>query len=348
MKRSSAIDYLKFLFSIIIFLYHYGLIFEGGYIVVEGFFMISGYLMFRSLQKENARDELPDMTARFVFNKYKTLFLPLLFSAISGLLIYDLLVYPIPLSETLRDVPLLTFEVFPLQCAGFKARYTTGVSWYISAMLIATAILHPFMRKSPKKVAYTVCPTLSILIYGFLRATFGHLGVTSVWALDLFNSGLLRAIAGLSAGFLLGALLQRVEGWEPPMRYKLLLSALEFLGLVGLILAMSDETLAYGPYDLVLMVLQFGILWIALSGKAWHTRYISGKYTKFLSDASLYLFLNHVAWCAYFDQNYPSVEEKIQALPWAILFVASSCLIVWTLTSLTFLLKKKSKQKKTL
>jgi len=120
MKRNSAIDYLKFIFSLVIFLYHYNLIFDGGYIVVEGFFMISGYLMFRSVNKRREEDELPDATARFVWNKYKALFFPLLFSAISGFLIYDLVVFSPTLTESLSDIPLLLFEVFPLQSRALK------------------------------------------------------------------------------------------------------------------------------------------------------------------------------------------------------------------------------------
>ena len=51
MKRNSSIDYLKFLFSVIIVLYHYGLWFSGGYIVVEGFFMITGFLMMGQIRE---------------------------------------------------------------------------------------------------------------------------------------------------------------------------------------------------------------------------------------------------------------------------------------------------------
>ena len=86
MKRNSSIDYLKFLFSVIIVLYHYGLWFSGGYIVVEGFFMITGFLMMGSLYRQKDAVELPpDGTAKFVFRKYKAIFLPLLFPLSVGI-----------------------------------------------------------------------------------------------------------------------------------------------------------------------------------------------------------------------------------------------------------------------
>jgi len=36
------------------------------------------------LQRKREEEDLPDSSARFVWNKYKALFLPLLFSAFSG------------------------------------------------------------------------------------------------------------------------------------------------------------------------------------------------------------------------------------------------------------------------
>lgn len=341
MKRNSAIDYLKFLFSIVIFLYHYDLIFCGGYIVVEGFFMISGYLMFCSLKKRGEQDDLPDSTARFVWHKYQALFLPLFFSALSGLLIYDLLVYPSTLKDTLWGIPLLTFEIFPLQCAGFEARYTTGVSWYLSAMLLAMAILHPLFKKDPKRAAYTLCPPLSLLLYGFLNMSCGHIALSAQWILEIFNAGILRAMAGISLGFLLGALIERANDWEPTKTTKILFSVLEALGIVGLIAIITNESYAYTSYDLVWVAMLFGILWIALSGKAWHTPLISTAKSKIFSEISLLLFFNHFPWCTYFKNKYSTTEEAFRLLPWAVLCIACSCAVVWGLTKLTrFVIKR--------
>lgn len=348
MKRNSAIDYLKFLFSLMIFLYHFDLGFYGGYIVVEGFFMISGYLMFLSLQKKKELSELPDGTARFVWNKYKALFLPLLFSAISGFLIQELLVFGPMEKESLWDIPLLIFEVFPLQSAGFKGRWTTGVSWYVSATLIAVALLHPFFKKKPEHAAYTLCPILSLLVWGLLNVTYGHLGVTTKWIVGLFHGGVLRAIAGISAGFFLGALLMRTKEWRPVLRTRILLSVAELGGLVFLIYVTCLEEFSYSAYDLVLTALQFGILWIALSGKAWHTPHVSFKHSKIFSTMSLYIFLNHVAWCMYFQDRHSTVGEGLRVLPIALLCVASSGAVVWGLTTLTQHLWKKATERQTL
>ena len=73
MKRNGYIDIIKFLFAIIIAEFHLGSgIFLGGRIAVEGFFMITGYLMLKSSEKENATDiGLGKSTASFLWKKYK-------------------------------------------------------------------------------------------------------------------------------------------------------------------------------------------------------------------------------------------------------------------------------------
>ena len=57
MKRHSSVDFIKFFMAIVIVIYHYGIIFWGGYLVVECFFMISGFLMMNSVYRAKARGD---------------------------------------------------------------------------------------------------------------------------------------------------------------------------------------------------------------------------------------------------------------------------------------------------
>ena len=78
--RNGEIDVLRFVFSIIIVLHHFDQTFpigmmKDGYIAVEFFFMVTGFLMVHSLHKlepqPKGASEIADATWRFVFRKIK-------------------------------------------------------------------------------------------------------------------------------------------------------------------------------------------------------------------------------------------------------------------------------------
>ncbi len=336
MKRQSAIDFIKLFLACIVLLYHFGFYFEGGYLAVEGFFMISGYLMMRSLHKAR-RDDMcaPDGTARFVLHKYATIFLPLLFSAISGFLIYECLIYENSLELMLEKAPLLLYEIFPLQVAGFRAYYATGVSWYLAALFLATALLHPFAKKDPERFAYTVCPLIVFLGYGLLCVQTQKLDVPDSWFLGVISSGLLRGVAGVSAGCLLYALVARAKQKPSPTRLtRVLFTVLELSLWLFILLCMNEEKYVRTVIDYVALAAIFAVLYIALAERSVFSLFICRKWTGVLSTCSTYMFMNHYAWNQYFKNMHP--EKTLQeTLPWYLLCVAVSSLAAWVLTRLT-------------
>ncbi|MBQ9086418.1 MAG: hypothetical protein IJY47_04445 [Clostridia bacterium] len=344
MKRTGSIDYLKFLFSIVILLYHYGLFFQSGYIVVEGFFMITGYLMMVSLSKGSSEGELSeDSTAKFVLHKYKAVFLPLLFSAISGFLIYEGLIYDHELTFTARCFPLLLFEVIPLQMAGFEGMWTTGVSWYLSAMLLGIAILHPFAKKAPLRFGCTAAPVIALLGYGLLSHRYGHLDVPNLWILDLVNTGLLRGIAGLCGGFVLYFLVSRGKGGVTLPR-RILYSLSELGGWYVLIRTMAHPKEERIFSDFILTAVIFLILYMILSGKTFFSLLPSSRLSRVLATVSTYIYLNHYPWSVYLDQVEPN-RSPWGTLPRYLLLVALSSGIVWGLTTLVCYSWKKYRAK---
>lgn len=341
MKRNGTIDYLKFIFSIIILLYHFGMYFLGGYIMVEGFFMISGYLMMTSLVRK-ADDGAPDGTARFVFHKYRAIFFPLLFSAISGALIYILLVYDYTAEQLLRQLPLILFEVFPTQNAGYIGFFTTGVSWYLSSMLLSIAILHPFAKKDPLKFAYTAAPVISILLYGLLCHRMGSLDVPNSWVQDLVNTGLLRGIAGISAGCVLYALVKR-SSVRVTVSNRIFGTLAILLGFAYLVCIIMDTEQVRTVKDFVLVAVIFGILYVCLSDKSLFSLLPSGKVSKAFATVSTYIFMNHFAWCIYFHTEYAG-SMRFRVLPYFLLCVAGSSVAVWLLSTLAEYFLKRIKE----
>ena len=77
-KRNGEIDLFRFIFSVMIIIFHFGntynyRIFQNGYIAVEFFFVVSGYLMARHvwLKSADIRDlgAIADETWRYLRKK---------------------------------------------------------------------------------------------------------------------------------------------------------------------------------------------------------------------------------------------------------------------------------------
>lgn len=297
--------------------------------------MISGFLMMNTLFRQDEKTRLANnSTAQFVFRKYCGVFLPLLFSAISGFLIYELLVYPDPKQDTFLKIPQLFFEILPMQTLGFKAFYSTGVSWYLSALLIGVALLHPMAKRNPERFAYTVCPTAALLGYGFLCYNGGHLDQPCTWFLGFVNSGIVRSISGLCAGCVLFVLCRKTD---PTKKVSILprigFSALALIGWYCLYCDIANKKLVRTEHDFFLAAILFAVLYLELSEKTMLSFVFRHRWTKVLSTISRYVFLNHYAWSRYFIIKHKNLTAE-EALPWYLLCIATSSVVVWLLTCL--------------
>lgn len=334
MRRTGSIDYIKFIFSLFILFYHFGFLFNSGYIVVEGFFMITGYLMMASLCRKAAETEgSPYGTAKFVFRKYRSVLFPLLFSALIGFVVYEALIYEHPMDFTAERVPLLLFEILPLQMAGFEGMWTTGVSWYLSAMLLGVAILHPLAKKDPLRFGSTWAPVIALLGYGLLSHNYGHLDVPNLWILELVNTGLIRGIAGLCGGFVIYCLANRSGSAEPTLPARFLYSALAGLGWYILFRTVMQPRNERIVSDFILTGAIFLFLSLVLSGKTLLSLVPSSKLSRALATVSTFVYLNHYPWSVYLTYAYP--EQTVwQRMPRYFICVAASSLLVWGLTTL--------------
>lgn len=156
------VDFLKFTFSIIILLYHtwsfaankeLGL-FKDGYLAVNFYFLVTGYLMMNSLHINNSD------SFSFIKNKIKRLLPGLVFALFICCFFvffgsnFDLSIFF--LTNVLGDI-------FLLSCWNIGGALNAAW-WYISAMLILLSILYPLAKKYRKKYITIVAPLILIFI----------------------------------------------------------------------------------------------------------------------------------------------------------------------------------------
>ena len=212
-SRNAIIEFLRFIFASFIIFFHAGAdagvlnqrysiwggvevsFFKFGYLGVEFFFVVSGFLMAKAVNKVSgmACNNLGYETARFLHHKVKAI-MPVYCVACVFVSSYFLL-YGKDISFLYERIP----SIFLLQRTGVVEKEFIGLAWYLSSMIIGMAIIYPILRKHYE--LYTMCigPVIGVLVIGYLIHETGYLGGVSDW-LGITYKCNYRAIAELSLG----------------------------------------------------------------------------------------------------------------------------------------------------
>lgn len=209
-KRNGSLDFWKFIFAIVIVISHgknfangENILFLGGSIGVEFFFIVSGVLMANSMNRNVNAGVEGESLGRETFGFMK--------KKISGLLPNIYLAWVIAffvghigefsIKVILKDGVGSIGELLFLIESGFRGYTANTVCWYISAMLIAMLILYPMMRKFKDTYFYILAPLIVIFLFGYTYQSWSSLRVPHAWMGYCYKS-IIRAIMGLMIGSL--------------------------------------------------------------------------------------------------------------------------------------------------
>ena len=222
-QRNATIELMRFLFASSIIFFHIAgtlwdrklilfsgeefklTLFRNGYIGVEFFFLVSGFLMAKSIYRRQSQACIGKLqpepvgveTIRFLWGKVKALWPYYLPACAIGCLLFLLT------KENLHPgwfVPYLP-SLFFLQETGLSDASFTGLpSWYISSMLIAMAVLYPICRKFYFSFTSLFGLLLGILMTGALIQLNGNLAGTGQdwWAITFACN--FRALGEIALG----------------------------------------------------------------------------------------------------------------------------------------------------
>ena len=176
---------------------------RGGYIAVEFFFAVTGYLMVQSFFRDEGKIRtdlsIGENTFHFLYAKFKKIYPYVIANCFTGFFIAQ---WGEGLLLVLNRLRFVIFNILLLNMAGFSDLGYLYVNWYISAMFIALLFLYPLMLFFPKNYVYLICPLMVILIYGRISESFGNLigatGPGDYWG--VVRLGIWRAVAGICAG----------------------------------------------------------------------------------------------------------------------------------------------------
>ncbi len=335
-KYNPEIDFWRLFFALCIFAFHshklvpndqYSMM-PFGFIATEFFFMVSGYFMAARIRSDKQMG-LNHSTGEFLLGKIKTFYKPLVISVIIGFVVTQV---------TNRNGPVLLYKdalktvyEFFLMCGyGFKsAHFVNGPAWYLSAMLIAMAILFPIAKKYTEYF-FTVCaPIVALIIYALLSQVTGTL-CTATDLVVFVSSGILRGVAGVSAGIFLNECCARWQKTElkPTPFGKFVASMIEiglFFTLLILFRIFPQIELGKG-FHYIAVIVMFLFLLIVFSGVTGLQEKIRHWNLRPLSQISLYLYFNHRFWIPHLNDHYPQLGYWSKTMWMAVGTIASMIL----------------------
>ena len=298
-KHNGIIGIWKFIFAIVIMLFHSRhlyqslntSLFKGGYIVVEFFFIISGFYFIKNVIKEDYNKEtIGKETVAFIYKKIK-LFFPYVLVAYIINVGARLILFK---SETVVNYVNSIWNLLLLRQFGFRAPLYSGQLWYISVMLLSMFILYPFIKKYKENFVLIVSPLIVIFMLGYMNFNKVGLDNSYKWWIGFVKSGTLRGFAEINLGMLIYLLNKKLKSIDYTKLGKILLSLLSegLLILVLIIISVIDN---FVHYDYVMLLFIIISVLIMVSEKTYEYKWLSNNTVFYLERLSLPIFINHSA-----------------------------------------------------
>lgn len=203
MKKNENIQFWRIIFTYAIAFYHLNKKYDidtAGYIAVEFFFMVSGYLLLAEFEKDESRAKRQSVLD-YTLRRFRTYFPYTCFALFVALLAvgyhrhFSFMEY---LNGLFTHLP----ELFLINLLGFKnggGISFNDVTWYMSALLICGALIWGALRLN-KKLFIKTAPVISILLYVAMFMIFGTSNCHSEYVLGFISAGLLHGMAGMTLG----------------------------------------------------------------------------------------------------------------------------------------------------
>lgn len=211
-KRNSTIDMLKFISCLVIVIHHsYMLtvpntvpcVYHGGWIFTDFFFMISGLFMAESIGKTDPSScQWVGASVRFLLRKFARIY-PYFITAFFIEFFVKVILSKLTIGEILGQLTNSIWKILLIDMLGFQDCGYMGITWYLSAMLIALALLYPLIYSNKECFLNFLAPAIVIIAYVYMDMYTGGNGLgegqVREW-LGLCFFGTVRAIGGIALG----------------------------------------------------------------------------------------------------------------------------------------------------
>lgn len=315
-RKNGKIELLRFIFCLVIVFFHIGehFIYGSGYkfldrfdftffghgmIAVEFFFLVSGFLMAKSVSKQikNKKskiksNDLAKETYTYLKRKVASLFPEHTVAFIIALICASLF-REYGILEMIRCFIASIPHFFFMQMTGIRINdtYPNNVEWYISAMLVAILLIYPLLRKYYEGFSKFGAPIIAIFVLGYLTSEIGYISMTTVWK-DFFMVGTLRAIGIICLGICSYEIVKILEQktLSKKTRTTIMISEI-FLLITSLLYILSELS---KKYEVIIVFLLFLLVTFSFSKKSLYAEKFDNVFFDFLGKMSLPIYLSHL------------------------------------------------------
>lgn len=304
-----------------------------GYLGVEFFFIVSGYLMAqKALNMKNYKDEdIGKLTWNYIWKKIKVLFPYVLINYLISIVV----------KSTFRDFKTYQYvrsiwNLLFIDMSGITTTYMLGQTWYISAMLISMLILYPLILKYKKNFIYLGSPVIVLFIGGFLSRNYANLNLPYIWE-NIIMLGMLRALFEIALGTIIYEVTENIKKFDFTLVGKLTLTAIEILCFTGILLVIYKNS---KNYDFIVLLLMTIATTIAFSKNNILYKFYNNKFFYYLEKLSLIIYLDHI-WIRDIVVRHFNQSENIKLLISLILTILISIILEFIMNKLKNMLNKK-------
>lgn len=297
-------DLWKLIAAVVIVIYHSRNLpvetertyFRGGSIMVELFFLISGFFLAKSALrgKELSKGGTTGNKAwSFILKKTWAFYPYLLFALTVGTVVRTVYLQEDFLQLIKHGVQGLC-DLLLLWNAGWGRNFGVTQGWYLSAMMLSTLILYPCIRKWGRSFVQLVCPLAAAFILGYLFHKFGNFRDPAAWSI-LFYKGFLRGFAEISLGCFCFTVAEKVQEIRLTRLARVLCSIVEYGSLAAIIIYSNTESCLDMDCESVLLM---AIAVIIMGSRASILSEVWDKTSvlPWLGKFSMMLYLNHMYW----------------------------------------------------
>lgn len=329
--KNLGVEMLRVLLTLAVCLHHFrmysdALPYGGAPPAVDGFFIISGYYLYKQFMKKEEGKE--KSVVRYIRKRYKKFF-PDYFLAFAVAFIFRLLIKAIPSDDWFGYVR----EALMIEFWGIDISIRINPpDWYCGYLLLAGAIVFIYIKRMRKcNVFPYVTVVLWMGIYAILARWVPYINIYPQYQ-SILHITILRAVAGLLLGVSVFDVSQRTSGMAKRLNKEARGISVLFLG-VGLVYTLFwRDPVPYVDYIVVFSIAVLFYLLASMEEKCqnMHIRHI----VEYIGELCFTIYLNHylVAFIFYKYSLFRLLDWKLVSLCFL--------MIVFVFSNIIFLLRK--------